>query len=398
MEIPLSIVSTIDQADKQRKSAPRGHVKPIDKEWLHIHPWVMVLKLLIFTSLLAIGCVGVLSGYVVGAVLGTLLLGAMFAHGVELTHQFLHGTGFRNRTANRVAGFLCALPMLVSHAHYRALHLAHHRNLGTPANKEFFNYGAIKGKPFLVVLARSFSLARYLVVAKNIFRALVGTPADGAVSKQELRSIRIDYLLMFVTIVGVVVFTAVTGSWLAVWLWLIPMLLVGEPIHFWVELPEHFGCDLSTRNVMLNTRTIRGSWLSFWFTNGNNFHVEHHLYPRVAIDKLPRVHAALREDLQFFNRSYWSFLGTVLSPEAVGSAQPAVAAAPSVEVIEVIEGRLEGGLESRLASRLEDSAPLPRTPASAPAGAVGGHTRKPTRKSGLMALASRDSVSAIGGS
>lgn len=365
MEIPLTTVSSLDQAVKQPRSAPRGHVKPIDKEWLHIHPWVMVKKLLVFVLLLAIGCAGVLSSYLVGAVLGTLLLGAMFAHGVELTHQFLHGTGFRNRTANRVAGFLCALPMLVSHAHYRALHLAHHRNLGTPANSEFFNYGAIKGKPFLVVLARSFSPARYLVVAKNIFRALVGMAPDGSVGKQDRRAIRIDYLMMFAAIVGVVVFTAVTGSWLAVWLWLIPMVLVGEPIHFWVELPEHFGCDLSTRNVMLNTRTIRGSWLSFWFTNGNNFHVEHHLYPRIAIDKLPRVHAALRQEIQFFNRSYWSFLGTVLSREAVGPAQLAEAASPSVDVV-------EGELEHR--------ASPPPTPAGAPADAAGGLSGKPARK------------------
>lgn len=401
MEIPLSIVSSTDQADKPRKSAPRGHVKPVDKEWLRINPWVMVMKLLIFSSLLAIGCVGVLSGYLAGAVLGTLLLGAMFAHGVELTHQFLHGTGFRNRTANRVAGFLCALPMLVSHAHYRAMHLAHHRDLGTPANTEFFNYGAIKGKPFLVVLARSFSLARYLVVAKNIFHALIGRPANGAVSKQELRSIRIDYLLMFVAIVGVVVFTAVTGSLLAVWLWVVPLLLVGEPVHFWVELPEHFGCDLSTRNVMFNTRTIRGSWLSFWFTNGNNFHVEHHLYPRVAIDQLPRVHEALRPDLQFFNQSYWAFLGTVLAPAAGQPAQLAVAPGPFVEVLEVMRGGRE------------DSAPLPRAPAGTPPGGVGDRSEKPARKSALMALARgvtgsesnlphgrslRDSVPAIGGS
>lgn len=330
------------RAADQRRSAPRGHAKRIDKELLQIDPWVMGMKLVIFVLLLAAGAAGILSGYLVGAVLGTLLLGAMFAHGVELTHQFLHGTGFRNRTANRVAGLLCALPMLVSHAHYRALHLAHHRNLGTPANFEFFNYGAIKGKSFLVVLARSFSLGRYVGVGKNIFRALTGRAQDAAMGAQERRAIRIDYLAMFVVIAGVVVFTAVTASGLALRLWVIPLLLVGEPVHFWVELPEHFGCDLSTRNVLLNTRTIRGSWLSFWFTNGNNFHVEHHLYPRVAIDKLPRVHATLRQDLQFFNRSYWAFLGTVLSPEAILPAPLAVAAAPVLEVeadqvVEVVE-------------------------------------------------------------
>jgi fatty acid desaturase len=315
----MTIVVSLDKAAKQRRSAPRGHTKPIDKQMLRIDPWVMVRKLVLFVGLLAIGCAGILSRHLAAAILGSLLVGAMFAHGVELTHQFLHGTGFKNRTANRVAGFLCALPMLVSHSHYRALHLAHHRNIGTPANSEFFNYGNVKGRPFLVVLARSFSLGRYLGLARNIVRALTGQAAPGATSAPERRAIQLEYLAMFVVIVGVIAFTAVTRSALAIRLWVIPLLLVAEPVHFWVELPEHFGCDLTTRNVLLNTRTIQGSWLSFWFTNGNNFHVEHHLYPRVAIDKLPSVHATLKDEIRFFNRSYRSFLGTVLARETVES-------------------------------------------------------------------------------
>ena len=313
----MTIVVSLDRAARQRKNPLRGHTKPIDKQMLRIHPWVMVRKLVVFAGLLALGMAGILSRHLGAAIVGTLVVGAMFAHGVELTHQFLHGTGFKHRAANRVAGVLCALPMLVSHSHYRALHLAHHRNIGTPANSEFFNYGNVKGRPFLIVLARSFSLARYLGIARNIFRALTGQALHGATSAQERRAIQLEYLAMVVGIVGAIVFTAVTRSDLALRLWVLPLLLVAEPIHFWVELPEHFGCDLTTRNVLLNTRTIQGSWLSFWFTNGNNFHVEHHLYPRVAIDKLPRVHATLKGNLRFLNRSYWSFLGTVLARETV---------------------------------------------------------------------------------
>ncbi|HTN84198.1 MAG TPA: fatty acid desaturase [Sorangium sp.] len=311
--------SSLDEAPKQAGVASRGHARPIDKELLRVDPWVMAVKVAVFVLLLSAGYAGILSGHIAGSVLGTLLVGAMFAHGVELTHQFLHGTGFRNRTANRVAGFLCALPMLVSHSHYKSLHLAHHRNLGTPANKEFFNYGNVKGKHPLVVLARSFSLGRYLNVAKNILGALAGKTPDGAANEQESRAIRLEYLAMLAVIVGAIAFTAVTRSDLALRLWVLPLLLVAEPVHFWVELPEHFGCELSKRSVLVNTRTIRGSWLSFWFTNGNNFHVEHHLYPRVAIDKLPRVHTTLRHDIQYFNRSYWSFLRTVFSREVLPS-------------------------------------------------------------------------------
>lgn len=318
-----------DRGAKRRGLVSRGHAKPIDKDLLRIDSWIMVKKVVVFLLLLATGYAGILSGSIAGAIAGTLVVGAMFTHGVELTHQFLHGTGFRNRPANRVAGFFCALPMLVSHSQYKTLHLAHHRDLGTPANTEFFNYGNIKGKRFLVVLARSFSPARYLKVARNILGALLGRTPAGATTEQESRAIRLEYLAMLAFIAGAVAFTVITRSTLVLRLWLIPLVLVAEPVHFWVELPEHFGCDLDTRNVLFNTRTIRGSWLSFWFTNGNNFHVEHHLYPRIAIDKLPRVHATLKDDIQFFNRSYWSFLGTVLSREAASPDRADVGDVPA---------------------------------------------------------------------
>jgi fatty acid desaturase len=333
----LSITQSLDTTDvgaaaKRRRGVARGHAKPIEKELLRVDAGVMAGKAVIFASLLALGYAGILAGGVVGAVLGTILVGAMFAHGVELTHQFLHGTGFRGRGANRVAGFLCALPMFVSHSHYKALHLAHHRNLGTPANHEFFNYGNVKGKHFLVVLARSFSPARFVGVAKNIVGALLGRRPEGAGSDQEARAIQVEYLGMLACVVAAAAFTAITRSDLVLRLWVWPLLLVAEPVHFWVELPEHFGCDLTTRNGFLNTRTIRGSWLSFWFTNGNNFHVEHHLYPRVAIDKLPKVHANIRHDIKFFNPSYWSFLRLVLAREE--SPDGAAAAVTNEEVDE----------------------------------------------------------------
>jgi fatty acid desaturase len=319
----MSVITVVqlDSAVEPSRSAPRGHARPIDKAWLRVNPWVMVRRLAVFALLLGTGYAAILSRHLLGSVVGTLVVGAMYAHGVELTHQFLHGTGFRNRAANRMFGFLCALPMFVSHSHYRALHLAHHRNLGTPANFEFFNYGDVKGKPLLVVLARSFSPARYVGVGRNLLRALTGKPAPGATTPAERRAIQIEYLAMLATLVAAIVFTIATRSDLAIRLWVIPVLLVSEPVHFWVELPEHFGCDLTTRNVLHNTRTIRGSWLSFWFTNGNNFHVEHHLYPRVAIDQLPHVHPTLRGDLRHFNSSYASFLRTVITRETEPAAE-----------------------------------------------------------------------------
>lgn len=325
----MSIDVHVNAASRQYMPAARGHFSSLDRALLRIHSGVMVRKLAIFFALLAVGWAAILSRQLAASILGTIVVGAMFAHGVELTHQFLHGTGFHSRVANRVAGVLCAMPMLVSHSHYRASHLAHHRDLGTARNREFFNYGNVRGQSLLFVIARSFSLARYIAVARSLLAALLGREYSGVSSKRERRAIRREYLAMVVLLIAIVAFTVGTGSDLALRLWLIPLLLVAEPIHFWVELPEHFGCDLNSRNALHNTRTIRGSWISFWFTNGNNFHVEHHLYPRLAIDKLPRIHATLRDELRNFNQSYGAFLSEVLTraPSGTPTTPPGASAA-----------------------------------------------------------------------
>lgn len=99
------------------------------------------MKLFIYVIVLAGGVLAAASALWVWQVFGIFLVGAMFAHGVELQHQVLHNQGFRNSTLNEAVGIILGLPMLVSFAGYQASHLRHHRHLGTPDNKEFFDYG-----------------------------------------------------------------------------------------------------------------------------------------------------------------------------------------------------------------------------------------------------------------
>src|ERR1700761_40129 len=48
-----------------------------------------------------------------------VLLGAAYAHGVELQHQALHQSGFQSHAASRLFGILLGLPMLVSYSSYQ---------------------------------------------------------------------------------------------------------------------------------------------------------------------------------------------------------------------------------------------------------------------------------------
>lgn len=96
------------------------------------------------------------------------------------------------------------------------------------------------------------------------------------------------------------------GGWWFVKLWFIP-LVIGEVAHFMIEMPEHIFCDRSKPDVFENTRTIKGSWFSFWLTNGNNFHVEHHARMGAPINKLPRLHEELAPMIKNYKLSYLSF-------------------------------------------------------------------------------------------
>ncbi len=93
-------------------------------------------------------------------------------------------------------------------------------------------------------------------------------------------------------------------------LWLLPFL-VAMPLHFLVELPEHILCDTSSIDVLRNTRSITGSWITTWYTNGNNLHIEHHAAMNVPINRLRERHDDVREFGVNVQRTYAEFFAIV---------------------------------------------------------------------------------------
>lgn len=274
---------------------------------------VFVAKLAVAAVILAGGVVLATQDALWSRLVGVILIGLMFAHTAELQHETLHNIGFRSQRANTIAGTVLGIPMLVSFAAYRSAHLRHHRYLGTPLNREFFDYGdqygALAKSRFgaaLSWLVRMSMLYHYRLFVVNTWQALRGAPFDGETATVS-RRIRRDHLLILGLIVASVAISALLGSFLVVWLWLLPLVAVAAPVHAAIELPEHYRCKTLDQNVFANTRTIRSNWLMTWFTNGNNFHVEHHLMPNMPIERLPELHVRVRDQLQHFHPTYVSF-------------------------------------------------------------------------------------------
>lgn len=268
---------------------------------------IFLFKLSILVGVVVLGSTLALGTSIIGEILGILLLGAAFAHAVELQHESLHGLAFRTKFVNRLVGFFLGVPMLVSFSHYRARHLKHHRLLGTKGDSEFFDKVRLQGLSRAEIFLTAFCPTR---IIKNLLvvipKAILGLTLDPELSDDTASRVRREYLVIGVILLLSTILSLASEPAIILKFWLLPLFCVAEPLHFFIELPEHLGCNTESRDPLQNTRSITGSWFSFWFTNGNNLHVEHHLYPAIPIYRLPEVHSKIRYAIANRDESYIS--------------------------------------------------------------------------------------------
>jgi len=253
---------------------------------------------LLICLLLAAGSIALsLSSRGIVAVVGMILLGLVYAHAVELQHQALHNTAFPSKRWNRFVGYFLGLPMLVSFSDYQYSHLRHHRLLGTKDDREFFNYGYDHLTSLKPLLRHLLMVSHYRDVVGFIGRAVLGRTKPSIGKRETAVHIRSEYqgMALFIALMAGLTLYLQTDLFLRVWL--LP-LLVAIPAHALIELPEHWGRDHGTLDVATNTRTIRASWLGYWYTNGNNYHVEHHWLPAVPNNRFPELHRTIAHEIE----------------------------------------------------------------------------------------------------
>jgi fatty acid desaturase len=281
------------------------------------------LRIAALATLLAIGATLASSNNMLAIAFGILTIGAMFAHAVEIQHACLHYSAFQSRRTNRIIGILLGLPTLTSFHAYRRSHLEHHRNLGTSSDVPFFTYKFVT-KPTLGALTYDlFGISHLKASLSAIFgngdSRLIAVPLGDEPSNI---SEKFDYGLMGFMLVCACLASMVLGPTIVLKLWILPFLLVAQPIHFLIELPEHIGCDDDTVDVSRNTRTIIGSSFSRWFTNFNNLHVEHHLEPTLRMDQLPEVYEQGHVQHNYLTTTYWQFYRSLYKAHLSPSCTP----------------------------------------------------------------------------
>lgn len=233
------------------------------------------------------------------------ILGALFAHMKELQHETLHGP-IQYKFLNRFFGVILGAPMLVSYSDYKYYHMIHHEFIGTEKDSEYFTYSPHKSSSIFKFFLSLFMTTHY----KNIFKKIVNTVFF---NKSEIKQdnikekIKNEYQLLMILILSMIGSSMAYGSLLIFKLSIIPLVLFTLPLNFLIELPEHVLCNKTDTSVFSNSRTIKSNWFLYWYTNGNNYHVEHHYAPHYPISALPSLHLKIKEKIIYLHESYADF-------------------------------------------------------------------------------------------
>jgi fatty acid desaturase len=221
-------------------------------------------------------------------------MGCVFAHGLELQHEALHQNLFRNSTLNRVFGTIFGIPMLVSFTHYKSYHTHHHFAVGTGDDEEIVEYSITSLKNPSTLFLRAWNVMR-IPRFFYVFLSMIQSKFPTRIKKNKRPQFIAEYALLafiFILMIGI---TIIFRTWAPVILWFAPWLLVSEPMHFVIELPEHLGCDRKTPSILRNTRSYRTNFIWGYFANHNNYHIEHHLWPGVPSHRLHLLHQYVLE-------------------------------------------------------------------------------------------------------
>ena len=214
-------------------------------------------------------------------------------------HECGHGTAFKTRWMNDAVYQIASFMVLRQPTVWRWSHSRHHTDT------------IIVGRDPEIITPRPPDFTALLLNILNLKGgsgelASVACHAFGRLSEEEKSFVpAMEYpkvvrtaCIWLAILAAVVALSIVTGSPL-------PLMLVGLPpfygawFHLFTGLIQHVGLAEDVLDHRLNSRTVRmNPVLRFLYWN-MNYHVEHHMFLMVPYHALPRLHAAIANDLPY---------------------------------------------------------------------------------------------------
>jgi fatty acid desaturase len=248
-----------------------------------------------FTQLAShLGAIG-LTGAVLWLTWGSWWMVPVFAvHGTLINflyagqHEMSHATVFKTRRLNEVFGRLFGFVVIYPRDFDQIQHFAHHRY-----TQDWEGDGELQREHYdltsylLWVLGPTYWYTR----VRRIIRFSLGIVPESYIPDDRKPDVIREGRWHLAGYAAIAAISLATGSWLAVQLWLLPMLVM-KPVHQLQNTIEHLGLP-HVAAITENTRTTRTNAVMRWMCWNMQFHTAHHAFPGVPCYRLPQLHETI---------------------------------------------------------------------------------------------------------
>ena len=254
--------------------------------------------IILFTAMAALGTTGAILFPSWLALPAFLAYGVLYGSAMDSRwHECGHKTAFNSRWLNDVVYQIACFCMIRNPYSWRWSHARHHTDT------------IIVGRDPEIQLMRPPAFLKWIVN----FLGLIDVPAgirrmflnaSGRLDPQEAsfipevdhpKVVRIARIWVLIY-AGTITLAITIGSW-------VPILLVGTPRlygawhHVMTGMLQHGGLADNVVDHRLNSRTVYMNPISRFIYWNMNYHVEHHMFPKVPFHALPKLHSLIKHDL-----------------------------------------------------------------------------------------------------
>ena len=282
---------------------PRAELKQLmqrsDREgWKNFGPWLVLL--------VASGTAGALVWGTWWAIPAFFIYGTIYSSSDARWHECGHGTPFRTRWVNDALYHLSSFMTLREAYFWRWSHSRHHSEtyvvgrdmeIQVPRPANLWKIAA----DYFYVFGGSNDIKRIVKHACGIMTPEALEFVPEAERWKMILSCRI-YLAIVAATLGLAI---ALGSFL-------PLLYIWTPRfycgwhHQLVGVLQHAGLDENVRDHRLNTRTVYMNPVWRFLYLNMNYHIEHHMFPMVPFFALPKLHAAIKDQMPPPYPSCWA--------------------------------------------------------------------------------------------
>lgn len=231
------------------------------------------------------------------------------------SHESLHQRVFANqRIVNSLlTRFFLSLPIITPYITRLKMHLSHHRNLNLDSDRERFAWQTVMNKKWLLK-----ELLLSLTGAKFIRGALSAREADSNREGNQM----LELALLLVYFFSVFLSLYLVGYLIEyIALWILPQIFISPVVKEVRSYAEHGG----TGERPISRTTIAGfPERLFLYQVHFGYHFEHHVWPSIPENNLPRVHQLLKQ------RGFWDRHPDLVQGSGVMRLVSAIPLAPAV--------------------------------------------------------------------